>query len=333
MKILVTGGAGYIGSHTSRQLLDAGYSVLVMDDLSTGRRASIDPRTQWIEGDVGNAALVRQALEDHEIESVIHFAGSIRVDESVVDPLKYFKNNTVASQTLIAECARAKKVRSFVFSSTAAVYGHPQSVLIPESAPVQPLNPYGASKLMTEWMLRSVTESIQGSHFKGLSLRYFNVAGASFDGRLGQSGEVATHLIRVACQAALGLRPRVEIYGTDYPTPDGTGIRDYIHVEDLARAHLDALNYLDRGGNPGIFNCGYGEGFSVRQVIRTVQEVSGVSFPVREAPRRPGDSAQLIADNRKIRDLLGWEPRYADLKLICESALNWEKRLREEKKA
>jgi UDP-glucose 4-epimerase len=326
--VLVTGGAGYIGSHTVRQLLAAGYRVVVLDDLSTGHRWAVAPQATLVVGNAGDATLAGALIEEHGVEAVVHFAGSIVVPESVADPLKYYGNNTAASRNLIEACV-AKGVVRFIFSSTAAVYGIPEKLPVPETAPTRPINPYGRSKLITEWMLEDVAASPAARGFKHVILRYFNVAGASLDGSLGQATENATHLIKVACEAACGIREKVTVYGTDYPTADGTCVRDYIHVEDLARAHVDALRYLEKGGASETFNCGYGRGFSVREVLRMVEKVSAVKLRIEDGPRRAGDTAELVAEAGKIRKVLGWKPEYDDLEVICSSAYRWEAKLRE----
>lgn len=325
--VLVTGGAGYIGSHTVRQLVAAGHRVVVLDDLSSGHCWAVSPLATLVIGNAGDAALVGGLIEEHSIKAMMHFAGSIVVPESVSDPLKYYANNSAASRNLIEVCA-AKGVEWFVFSSTAAVYGVPEELPVSETAPTRPINPYGRSKLITEWMLEDVASSAAGRGFKHVTLRYFNVAGASLDGTLGQATQNATHLIKVACEAASGARDKVTVFGTDYPTFDGTCVRDYIHVEDLARAHLDALRYLRKGGVSDTFNCGYGRGFSVREVLRMVEKVSGVRLRIEEGPRRPGDAAVLVADARKIRTVLGWKAMHEELEVICASAYRWEERTR-----
>jgi UDP-glucose 4-epimerase len=324
--VLVTGGAGYIGSHTVRQLIAAGYRVVVLDDLSTGHRWAVAPEAALVVGSAGDQSLVGALIEEHSIDAVVHFAGSIVVPESVADPLKYYGNNSGASRNLIEVCV-AKGVERFVFSSTAAVYGIPEKLPVPETAPTRPINPYGRSKLITEWMLEDVAVSPAGLGFRHVILRYFNIAGASLDGTLGQATADATHLIKVACEAACGAREKVTVFGTDYPTADGTCIRDYIHVEDLARAHVDSLRYLEKGGASETFNCGYGRGFSVREVLRMVEKVSGVKLRIEEGPRRAGDPAELVAEAGKIRKALGWGPRHDDLDVICATAYQWEAKL------
>jgi UDP-glucose 4-epimerase len=324
MTVLVTGGAGYIGSHMVHALLDRGEQVIVLDNLSTGIRGLVANRAEFVEGDVGDAALLRRVLASGKVEAVIHFAGSIVVPESVDNPLAYYANNTVASRTLIAASVEAG-VQRFVFSSTAAVYGSPEHNPIAETAPREPINPYGRSKLMTEWMLE---DTARAHPFSYIALRYFNVAGADPEGRTGQSTPKATHLIKRACQAALGRVPQLDIFGTDFPTRDGTGIRDYIHVSDLADAHALALAYLAQGGASRALNCGYGRGFSVREVIDMVSRVAGVSLPAREALRRPGDPAELVADSSQLKTLLNWRPKHDDLEEIVRTAFAWEKRLK-----
>lgn len=329
MTILVTGGAGYIGSHMVLELSDQGQSVVVLDNLSTGFRSSLPKGVELIEGNVGDEALVAGTIKRDNVEAVIHFAGSIVVPESVSDPLGYYLNNTVNSRTLISACVR-HGVKQFIFSSTAAVYGNPEKVPVMEDARLDPISPYGSSKLMTEIMLRDTSAA---HDFRYVALRYFNVAGADPKGRSGQSTARATHLIKVACEAAVGKRDRLEIFGTDYPTEDGTCIRDYIHVSDLARAHAAALNYLGDRGPSLVANCGYGHGYSVREVIDSVKRVSGVDFDVREAPRRAGDPAALIAGTKPVTEKLGWTPKLNDLDKIVETALNWERHLMEHQAA
>jgi len=331
--VLVTGGAGYIGSHTVRRLIAEGQRVVVLDDFSTGQRWAVPAEAVLVAGDAGDQALVGVLIEQHAVGAVVNFAGSIVVPESVSDPLKYYRNNAGASRNLIEVCVH-KGVEKFVFSSSAAVYGIPDRQPVAESAPLRPINPYGTTKLITEWMLRDVVASLEqrgavkGASFRYAALRYFNVAGASLDGTLGQATPAATHLIKVACEAACGLRDKITVFGTDYPTPDGTCIRDYIHVEDLARAHLDALAYLDAGGASDAFNCGYGRGFSVRQVLQAVQEAAGIKLPVQDGSRRAGDPPELIAESSRIRNVLGWKPAHDDLEVICATAYQWEKNFR-----
>ena len=323
MGVLVTGGAGFIGSHMVLELLDAGEEVLVLDNLSTGFRWAVPDQAKFVEGDVGDHNLVRRLLLRNDIDAIIHFAGSIVVPDSVADPLGYYLNNTCKSRALIA-CAVEMKVPHFIFSSTAAVYGMPEQLPVGEDAPTKPISPYGSSKLMTEIMLR---DTGLAHAMRYVALRYFNVAGADPEGRSGQSTPRATHLIKVAAETALRTRPYLEVFGTDYPTPDGTCVRDYIHVTDLCRAHLAALYYLRAGGESQVMNCGYGSGFSVLEVIEAVKRAAGNDFPVRVAPRRPGDPAAIVAKADRVHDVLGWEPRYNDLDTIVDGALAWEKRL------
>jgi UDP-glucose 4-epimerase len=323
MTILVTGGAGYIGSHMVYALRDAGERVVVLDNLSTGFDWAVAPGTPLVVGETGDQALVAKIIRDHGIEAIIHFAASIVVPDSVRDPLAYYRNNTVNSRALI-ECAVKGGVRHFIFSSTAAVYGNPLEIPVREDAPTVPISPYGWSKLMTEIMLRDAGAAHGLNH---VILRYFNVAGADPQCRTGQSTDGATHLIKVAVEAALGARPKIDVFGSDYPTPDGTGIRDYIHVSDLVAAHRDALRGLRAGAPSSTLNCGYGHGFSVRDVIDAVKRVSGVDFKVDTAPRRPGDAASIVADSAQIRKALQWQPRYDDLSTIVTHALAWERAL------
>jgi UDP-glucose 4-epimerase len=323
MTILVTGGAGYIGSHMVLALADAGERVVVIDNLSTGFGWAVDPRVTLVEGDIGDDVLVARLLEAHAVEAIIHFAGSIVVPESVADPLGYYLNNTVKSRALIAAAIKAG-VPHFIFSSTAAVYGNPSVTPVPENAELRPMSPYGSSKLMTEIML---ADTAQAHPLKYVALRYFNVAGADPAGRTGQSTPRATHLIKVACETALGKRPHMDVFGTDYPTADGTCIRDYIHVTDLAEAHVAALRHLRHGGASAVLNCGYSKGYSVLQVIDAVKRVSGVDFEVRLAPRRPGDPASIVAASDRIRTELGWVPAHDDLDRIVSQALAWERHL------
>jgi UDP-glucose 4-epimerase len=323
MTVLITGGAGYIGSHMVRELADSGERAVVLDNLSTGFDWAVAKGTPLIVGDVGDQALVSRIVREHEVDAIIHFAGSIVVPDSVRDPLSYYRNNTVNSRALI-ECAVTGGVRHFIFSSTAAVYGDPAEVPVKEDAPTQPISPYGWSKLMTETMLRDTGRAHGLQH---VILRYFNVAGADPQHRTGQSSKAATHLIKVAVETVLGTRPKLDVYGTDYPTPDGTCVRDYIHVSDLARAHSDALRYLRSGAPSLTLNCGYGHGFSVLEVIEAVKRVSGVDFKVETAPRRAGDSARIVAASAQVRAMLGWQPRYDDLATIVGHALAWERML------
>ena len=319
--ILVTGGAGYIGSHVARQLAEHGEAVVVLDNLSTGfGEATLG--APLVVGDVGDADLVGRVLAEHGIDTVMHFAAHTIVPESVSNPLKYYGNNTCATRSLLASCTTAG-VRHFVFSSTAAVYGMPASGVAEESTPTQPINPYGASKLMSETMLRDLSAA---SALRHVILRYFNVAGCDPSGRIGQSTRHATLLIKVACEHAAGKRERIAIFGTDYPTPDGTCIRDYIHVEDLAAAHVRALQHLRDGGESLTLNCGYGHGYSVREVLDTVARVSGRTLDVIEEPRRAGDPPMLIARSDRLQRVLGWTPRHDDLDFIVDTALRWERK-------
>ncbi|HEY4341150.1 MAG TPA: UDP-glucose 4-epimerase GalE [Steroidobacteraceae bacterium] len=320
--ILVTGGAGYIGSHVVLQLRERGESVVVLDDLSRGFRQSV-AGTPLVEGDIGDKALVTRLLREHGVDTVIHFAAFTIVPESVRDPLKYYGNNVCGTRNLLQCCAEIG-VRHFVFSSSAAVYGTPSGDLAAEDSPTAPINSYGTSKLVSEWMLRDLAVA---SALRYVALRYFNVAGSDMGGRIGQATPGATLLIKVASEAIVGKRPHVSIFGTDYPTPDGTGIRDYIHVQDLAGAHLAALDHLRREGASAVLNCGYGHGYSVRQVLDSVQRVSGRSLTIREEPRRAGDPAVLVAKAERIRTLLGWAPQLDDLDTIVRSSLNWEAKL------
>jgi UDP-glucose 4-epimerase len=329
MTILVTGGGGYIGSHMVHALADAGETVAVIDDLSTGFRSALPKSAALFVGDVGNEALTAEIIKTHGVTEIIHFAASIVVPDSVRDPLGYYRNNTMNARALL-EVAVKTGVRHFIFSSTAAVYGNPARVPVAESAPLTPMSPYGSSKLMTEIMLRDVAAAYG---LKYVVLRYFNVAGADPQQRTGQSTVGATHLIKVAVETALGLRPQIDVYGTDYDTPDGTCVRDYIHVSDLVRAHSDALAHLRRGGASETFNCGYGHGYSVLEVIEAVKRASGSDFAVRLAERRPGDPAAIVADAARIRATLGWTPQFDDLDTIVQHALAWEGRLTDMRKA
>jgi UDP-glucose 4-epimerase len=321
-KILVTGGAGYIGSHVLRQLGAAGESVLTLDNLSTGFRQAVTAGDLII-GDTGDAALLDRIFAEHSIDTVMHFAAHTIVPESVSDPLKYYGNNTANSRTLL-ERANAHGVKHVVFSSTAAVYGVPTDNKASEATPTNPINAYGSSKLMTEWMLRDLAFAGGPSY---VALRYFNVAGCEPTGTIGQSTPKATLLVKVACEAAVGTRPKVSIYGTDYPTPDGTGLRDYIHVEDLASAHLDALAYLRKGGDSATMNCGYGHGYSVREVLAAVEKADGKPLTITEEPRRAGDPPELVAVANRIRKVLGWEPKFDDLDIIVRTSLAWERKI------
>ena len=321
--ILVTGGCGYIGSHVTRQLSEAGRRVVVYDNLSTGFRDALIHGEDLIVADLADHDALEAAFQKYRFKTVLHFAAAIIAPESCLLPLKYYGNNTRNTLGLLEACVR-HTVEHFIFSSTAAVYGFPDGGVASEESILAPINPYGTSKLMSEMMLR---DTAAAHDLKYVALRYFNVAGADPQARMGQRTPEATHLIKVACQAALGLRESVGIYGTDYPTPDGTGIRDYIHIEDLASAHLHALDYLERGGTSTAMNVGYGRGSSVRQVLEVVKEVSGVNFATVESERRPGDPASLVARAERIGELTSWKPRYNDLKTIVADAWRWESKL------
>ena len=323
MAVLITGGAGYIGSHMVYAALERGEEVVVLDNLSTGIRALVSEKAHFQHGDVGDKALLRGIFRHYGVDAVIHFAGSIVVPESVENPLAYYANNTIASHSLIEACIE-EGVKRFIFSSTAAVYGTPRQSPVTEGADLDPINPYGRSKLMTEWILDDVSRA---HDFRYVALRYFNVAGGDPQGRTGQSSPRSSHLIKRACQAALGRIPHLDIFGTDFPTRDGTGIRDYIHVCDLVSAHVLALDHLKKDGTSLTLNCGYGRGFSVREVIDTVATVTGRRPPTREAPRRPGDPAELVADAARLRQEFAWRPEHADLEEIVGTAYAWEKRL------
>lgn len=323
MTILITGGAGFIGSHMAYALADAGEPAVVLDNLSTGFNWAVPKGVPLFVGDSGDQALVSSLIARHGVEVIIHFAASTIVPASVATPLEYYRNNTMNSCALI-DCAVRGGVRRFIFSSTAAVYGNPKEVPVSEDDPTAPMSPYAASKLMTETMLRDAGAAHGLSH---VILRYFNVAGGDPRMRTGQSTKHATHLIKVAVQTALGLRPKIDLFGADYATRDGTCIRDYIHVTDLANAHSAALDYLRRGGRSVTLNCGYGRGFSVLEVIDTVKRISGVDFKVEYGPRRPGDPAQVVAAVSRINSVLGWQPQYDDLSKIVSDALRWERKL------
>ena len=320
--VLVTGGAGYIGSHVVLQLRARGEKVVVVDNLTTGFRQAVGD-TPLIVGNLADRALMARAFNEHNVGTVMHFAANTVVPESVRDPLKYYGNNTSATRNLLEACMQAG-VRRLVFSSTAAVYGTPAEGVAREDMTLAPINPYGTSKLMSEWILRDLAAV---TDFRYVSLRYFNVAGSDPQCRIGQATANATLLIKVACEAVVGKRKQVSIYGTDYATPDGTGVRDYIHVADLARAHLDALDYLRSGAASAVLNCGYGHGYSVREVLASVQRVAGKSIVIREEPRRPGDPPSLVAAADRIRALLGWQPKLDDLDTIVRTALHWEEKL------
>ncbi len=320
MTVLISGGAGYIGSHTVLNFLDAGETPVIIDNLSTGFDWLVPEGVQLYQEDIGDKDAVTGIMRRHGIETVIHFAGSIIVPESVENPLKYYRNNTVNTQSLLEACVETG-VKHFLFSSTAAVYGDPEVIPVPEDAPLAPMSPYGTSKLMTEFMLRDVCAA---HDLKYTALRYFNVAGADPKGRSGQATLNATHLIKVASETALGKRDSMSVFGRDYDTSDGTAVRDYIHVSDLATAHRLAVERLRRGGDSAVMNCGYGRGFSVLEVIDAVKKVSGVDFSVVDAPRRAGDSPKVVADSTRARSELQWQPEHDDLEEIVRNALNWE---------
>ena len=323
MSVLVTGGAGYIGSHMALELLDAGEPVVVLDDLSTGLAWAVPKGATFVAGDVGDQSLLARVLESQGVDAIIHFAGSIVVPDSVADPLGYYLNNTVKSRALM-EMAVKCGIRHFIFSSTAAVYGMTGDQPVAEDAPLAPMSPYGSSKRMTEIML---ADTAAAHDLRYVALRYFNVAGADPKGRSGQSTPRATHLIKVACETALGKRSHMQVFGTDYATPDGTCLRDYIHVTDLTRAHMAALRHLRAGGASDIFNCGYGRGFSVLEVIDAVKRAAGRDFEVRLSPRRPGDPARVVAATERIRHALAWTPEHDSLDTIVRGALRWEEQL------
>jgi UDP-glucose 4-epimerase len=325
MTILVTGGAGYIGSHVVRQLGERNEPVVVLDSLATGFRSAV-LHGDLVVGDTGDRELVSRLLRERQVDTIMHFAANTIVPESVSNPLKYYGNNTCSTRSLL-QCAQEAGVKHFVFSSTAAVYGIPAGGVAAEDSPTQPINPYGTSKLMSEWMLRDLALA---SALRYVVLRYFNVAGCDPGRRIGQSTLKATLLTKVAAEAAVGKRPHISIFGTDYPTADGTGVRDYIHVEDLASAHLRALDYLRANGSSVTLNCGYGHGYSVREVISTVNRINGQPLKTIEEPRRAGDPPSLVAKAQRVRELLGWVPRHDDLEAIVRSQLEWERRLQQE---
>ena len=317
--VLVTGGAGYIGSHVVRQLGERGEKVVVLDNLTTGFEEMVT-HGELVIGDTGDQALVDRLLREYEVDSVLHFAAHTVVPESVTDPLKYYGNNTCNTRSLL-QCCSAAGVKHFIFSSTAAVYGIPETTMVSEATPTAPINPYGQSKLMSEMMLRDLGVATSLRH---VILRYFNVAGSDPQARIGQCTPNATLLIKVAVEVAMGKRAGMSIFGTDYPTPDGTGVRDYIHVEDLADAHLCALDYLRDGGESETLNCGYGHGYSVREVLESVERVHGQSIQVTEQPRRAGDPPMLVANANRATEVLGWKPQYDDLDTIVAHSLAWE---------
>jgi UDP-glucose 4-epimerase len=327
MTILVTGGAGYIGSHMVHALVEAGERVVVLDNLTTGFDWAVPKQATLAVGDTGDQPLLAKLIAEHRVDAIIHFAASIVVPDSVADPLGYYRNNTANSRSLI-ECAVKGGVKRFIFSSTAAVYGNPDQVPVPEHAPTRPLSPYGSSKLMTEIMLHDVAAAY-GMQY--VTLRYFNVAGADPQARIGLATVGATHLLKIAVEAATGQRAKIDVFGTDYPTPDGSCIRDFIHVSDLAQAHRAALSYLRSGGDSVTLNCGYGRGYSVLETIEAVRRISGRNFAVQYAPRRPGDIMTMVADTSRMRAMLDWTPQYDNLDVIATHALAWEEKLLRER--
>ena len=328
MSVLVTGGAGYIGSHMVLALLEKGEAVVVLDDLTSGFRWLVPEKASFVFGDVGDADLLDQLITGQGVDAIIHFAGSVVVPASIADPLGYYLNNTVKTHALL-EAALRNRVRDFIFSSTAAVYGSADHGPVHENAPLKPISPYGRSKMMIEMMLADVASV---SELNYATIRYFNVAGADPLGRCGQSGATATHLIKTACQVALGQRPYLEVFGTDYPTPDGTCIRDYVHVTDLVQAHIFALSWLRENSVSLVLNCGYGHGYSVLEVIESVKRVSGIDFEVHNSGRRVGDPASLVAGTELIYKTLGWNPAFDALDSMVEHALSWEGSLAQRQK-
>ena len=330
-KVLVTGGAGFIGSHTVRELQASNEQVIVLDNLSTGFKKSLPNNVEFVEGDLGDVTLVENIIKQNNIKDIIHFGAHLLVPESVEKPFKYYGNNVVASQNLIRTSIE-NDVNNFIFSSTCAVYGMIDTYPVSEDMPRAPISPYGRSKCVTEWTLEDAREAVASGHidadFNYAALRYFNVSGAREDGTLGQMTENAIHIIKVCCETILGVRDSVTVFGTDYDTHDGTCIRDYIHVVDLAQAHIDGLKYLRNGGDSGVFNCGYGNGYSVKEIIDVMKKVSGVDFKVIEGKRRAGDPPAIAADNRKIKQQFGWNPQYDDIEVIVKHALDWEKKMR-----
>lgn len=329
MTVLITGAAGYIGSHAVLAFREAGYQVVAVDLLTTGRRDAIPADVPFFEANAGDIERMKGIVRAHDVKCVVHFAASIVIPESVDEPLEYYLNNTAVSRNLIQTCVD-NDVGHFIYSSTSAVYGTPETLPVSEAAPTAPINPYGRSKLMTEWILQ---DCVAATDLTCVVLRYFNVAGADPRGRTGQSTSKATHLIKVACEAAVGIRDGIEIFGEDYDTPDGTCIRDYIHVSDLVDAHVQGLRHLEAGGDSQVLNCGYGHGYSVKEVLATLQKVSGRTLNVRLGGRRPGDAPALVADASRIREILGWHPSRDDLSVIVESAFRWERFLVERRRA
>lgn len=327
MNVLVTGGAGFIGSHIIRHLVKAGHCPIVVDDLSSGHRQAVPQSIPLYTANIGDVSFLEALFKNYSVDAVIHCAAFVNVNESVMEPSKYYQNNIAHSIHLLRACEKAG-VRFFIFSSSAAVYGQPEgATLVSETSPLNPMSPYGETKLMFEKVLQDSCSSPL-SQMKYVALRYFNVAGAHMEGETGQSTEGASHLIQVACEVASGRRSHIEMYGTDYPTRDGTCIRDFIHVEDLAAAHVQTLDYLKQGGESDVFNCGYGQGFSVREVLNTMKKVSGLDLKIIESDRRLGDPAKLTANSEKLKKTLNWVPQFNDLSVICDTALKWEHKLK-----